>query len=62
MAGFDILRDEAIAYAERLEAEGVQTDMKVYQGMPHCFYGFVDHPKAIDYFEKIIGFIKNLSG
>jgi acetyl esterase/lipase len=33
----DVLRDEDIAYAKRLRAAGVATDLKVYDGAPHAF-------------------------
>jgi acetyl esterase len=36
-AGFDVLRDEAIAYAERLEASGVATIRAHYPSMIHGF-------------------------
>lgn len=36
-AGADILRDEAFAYAEALEADGVAVEVFGYQGLPHCF-------------------------
>lgn len=62
IAGYDCLRDEGMAYAERMKTEGVDVELHAYQGMPHCFYGFVDNPKAIDYYERIVGFIKKYSG
>ncbi|CAM1500811.1 Fc.00g099730.m01.CDS01 [Cosmosporella sp. VM-42] len=61
VAGYDTLRDEGIAYAERLKEEGVDTDLHTYQGMPHCFYAFATHPKAVDYFDQIIEFISKYS-
>jgi acetyl esterase len=36
-AGFDVLRDEGIAYAERLRADGVATISAHYPGMIHGF-------------------------
>jgi acetyl esterase len=36
-AGFDVLRDEGIAYAERLEAAGVPTVRVHYPSMIHGF-------------------------
>ena len=38
IAGNDLLRDEAIGYAEALEAAGVQVDLHVYKGLAHGFY------------------------
>lgn len=40
VAGQDPLRDEAIAYAEKLEKSGVKTSLVVYQGVPHNFGEF----------------------
>lgn len=35
VAELDILRDEGIAYAEKLSKAGVPVDLKVYKGAPH---------------------------
>lgn len=40
VAGQDPLRDEGIAYAEKLEKSGVKTSVVVYQGVPHNFGEF----------------------
>ncbi len=40
---FDPLRDEGIAYAERLEAAGVETRLEHYEGMIHGFVSLKDH-------------------
>jgi acetyl esterase len=37
VAGFDPLRDEGIAYAERLEEAGVPVSLRVYWGLVHGF-------------------------
>ena len=37
LAEFDPLVDEGMAYAERLKAAGVSTQLKVYDGMTHDF-------------------------
>jgi acetyl esterase len=37
VSGFDPLRDEGIAYAERLRAAGVEVDLRVYRGLVHGF-------------------------
>jgi acetyl esterase len=37
VAGFDPLRDEAIAYARKLEAAGVDVDLVVHEGLVHGF-------------------------
>ena len=62
IAGYDILRDEGIAYAERMKSEGVDVEYKVYQGLPHCPYGMVEHPQIIEYYDRIVNFVKKVSG
>jgi acetyl esterase len=37
VAGFDPLRDEGIAYAQKLKEAGVDTTLKVYKSLPHPF-------------------------
>lgn len=39
VAGMDMLRDEAVAYHEKLLKFGVKSELNVYQGMPHIFFG-----------------------
>ncbi|EGY13576.1 alpha/beta hydrolase fold-3 domain-containing protein [Verticillium dahliae VdLs.17] len=60
VAGLDPLRDEGIAYAERLQAEGVPTELQTYQGMPHCFYMFAAHSKTSDYYARVLDFVKRV--
>ena len=43
-AGFDTLRDEGRAYAERLEAEGVETTVRNYERMTHGFVSILVEP------------------
>jgi acetyl esterase len=38
VAGLDPLRDEGVAYAERLQAEGVEVDLRVCEGVTHGFW------------------------
>ncbi|KAL1902969.1 hypothetical protein Sste5346_000881 [Sporothrix stenoceras] len=50
IAGFDPLRDEGLAVAEKLQRGGVPTEVHVYRGLPHCFSMlFTDLPQAKDY-------------
>jgi acetyl esterase len=39
-AGFDPLRDEGMAYAERLAAAGVKTEARCYGGLVHGYASF----------------------
>ncbi len=41
MAQCDPLWDEGVAYAERLRADGVPVDLRVYDGMIHAFFSFI---------------------
>ena len=43
-AGFDPLRDEGIAYAERLDADGVAVEHRHY---PELIHAFVSLPATI---------------
>ena len=43
-AGFDTLRDEGVAYAERLEAAGVETTLRNYERMTHGFMSILGDP------------------
>jgi acetyl esterase/lipase len=61
VAGQDPLRDEGIAYAERLRDEGVAVDLYTYQGLPHCFYMFASHPQSVKYYDNVLAFVENLA-
>jgi len=37
VAELDILKDEGVQYGEILRQEGVEADVKIYQGAPHPF-------------------------
>jgi acetyl esterase len=43
-AGFDTLRDEGVAYAERLESAGVETTLRHYERMTHGFMSILGEP------------------
>lgn len=46
-AGFDPLRDEGRAYAEALQAAGVQTEYRCCEGLVHGFFSMSEGPRAI---------------
>ncbi|KAG9240254.1 lipase [Calycina marina] len=60
IAGADPLRDEGFAYADRLVRAGVRTTVKVYPGLPHGFYFFMQLKEAREYLEEVSKFIKSL--
>lgn len=37
LAGHDLLRDEGVAYADRLKADGVPAVLRVFDSLPHAF-------------------------
>lgn len=47
-AGFDVLRDEGRAYADKLRAAGVATQYKCYEGMIHGFLSLAGGIRAAD--------------
>lgn len=49
VAGFDVLRDEGIEYAQKLKDAGVDTELKKYETLPHPFLnmaGEIDDAKV----------------
>ncbi len=59
-AGFDVLRDEGLRYARRLEAAGVAVEHEHFEGMPHGFVQWAgtvrDAQRAI---EHICSFLRH---
>jgi acetyl esterase len=51
VAGFDVLRDEGVAYAEALEAAGVPVTLRRYDDMPH---GFIRWGGVVDRTHELI--------
>ncbi len=47
VAGQDPLRDEAIAYAEKLKTAGIDTTLHIYQGVPHNFAEYIKSPSPL---------------
>jgi acetyl esterase/lipase len=61
IAGYDPLRDEGIALAERMKAEGGETEVYIYKGLPHCFSMLFPHlPQSKDFYERQDSFIKKM--
>jgi acetyl esterase len=59
LAECDPLHDQGVAYAERLRADGVAVDLKVYPGMIHAFFSFIalfeQGREAVVYAGKAVG-------
>lgn len=65
-AEFDLSRDEAHGYGEKLREYGVEVSMKCYAGMPHAF-GHYNHPerglkKSQEYIEETGEVIRQAHG
>ncbi|KAI0850347.1 Alpha/Beta hydrolase protein [Daldinia vernicosa] len=58
-AGYDVLRDDAFAYAEALKAAGVDAEIYGYQGVPHCFPAVTPtHPSTPVFYKRFNSFLK----
>lgn len=53
VAGRDMLRDEGLLYAEKLERAGVETKVDVFDGLPHGFYRYLELPGTDRWFETV---------
>ncbi|EFX06321.1 lipase esterase family protein [Grosmannia clavigera kw1407] len=60
VAGMDPLRDEGLAYAEELKANGVDVVLNVYKGLPHAFYIYPDLPPSARYTQSVVDWIEQL--
>ena len=59
VAGFDPLRDEGVAYANKLKSAGIKTDLFVFEDLVHIFInvaGFV--PAARRAFDEAVRQLK----
>ncbi|KAF5497173.1 AB hydrolase superfamily protein [Colletotrichum siamense] len=63
-AGYDVLRDEALAYAEALEAEGVDVEVHAYRGLPHCFPAVLPaaEEEVSRFYERYMAFLDKVTG
>ncbi|KAI0379421.1 Alpha/Beta hydrolase protein [Hypomontagnella monticulosa] len=58
-AGVDPLRDEAFAYADALQAAGVDVEIYGYGGVPHCFPAVImTHPLTPKFYERYNTFLR----
>jgi acetyl esterase/lipase len=59
LAGCDPLHDQGVRYAERLRADGVPVDLKIYEGMIHAFFSFMglfeQGREAVEYAGRSVG-------
>ncbi|KAK3945496.1 alpha/beta-hydrolase [Diplogelasinospora grovesii] len=46
VCGWDMLRDEAFVYADKLERLGVRTKKHIFPGLPHAFRKYPDLPSS----------------
>lgn len=59
VAGFDPLRDEGIAYAEKLEAAGVPAELSVNRGLIHMMINVAGRiPAAADVFDRAVAILR----
>ena len=60
MAGFDPLRDEGVAYGEKLAAAGIETQVTVYEGAVHPFINVAGKiPLANQAFQDAVRILRN---
>lgn len=62
VAGMDPLRDEGLAYAEAMEMNGVEVQVRTFQGLPHGFYMFPHLPATLEYIKNVTAFIETCKG
>lgn len=59
-AGFDPLRDDGRAYADRLALAGVPVEHICYEGLPHPFVGWGRRaPIVIEYMDRVAGALRH---
>lgn len=61
--GYDILRDDAFAYAEALENAGVEVELHAYAGLPHDFANIlVSIPQTKEFYDRYMRFLEKHTG
>ncbi len=61
IAGFDPIRDEGIAFADRLKDKGVPVEMHVYKDLPHvCPSIFTEFSQTKKHYARQDAFLKKL--
>ncbi|WP_377188210.1 alpha/beta hydrolase [Ruegeria meonggei] len=59
IAGFDPLRDEGVAYAEKLKAAGIEADVRVIEDLVHPFMNFPGRvPAAGAGFQQVVDILR----
>jgi acetyl esterase len=60
LGGCDPLRDEGLAYAQRLRADGVEVEEVMCAGQPHGFVNFGGFPAAAVAFDRIGAWVRGV--
>ncbi|KAK0641011.1 Alpha/Beta hydrolase protein [Cercophora newfieldiana] len=58
VCGRDMLRDEGVGFAERLEGVGTMTKKHMFQGLPHAFTRYYDLPSSKRFDELMVESIR----
>ena len=61
IAGRDPLRDEGIAYGEKLKEFGNDAELVVLKGLGHGFYTMIHIKETWKYFERFKGWMRKLA-
>ncbi|KAI5458815.1 Alpha/Beta hydrolase protein [Mariannaea sp. PMI_226] len=57
-AGLDVMRDAGLAYAEALKNANIEVDVFAYQGLPHCFPGYLHTiPETSAFYKRYNAFL-----